>query len=217
MKLNYYLSRSTKLKNLYKLVREDFSEKGLIHHNWHHVLRDLARAVIIGEAEEADMEVVLAGVLLHDIGRLYPMLGKDHYESGAKTAPRYLESVGFKNEEIREIIHCIRVHGLRGLEEPKTLEAKIVYDVDVLSCSVGYIGVARVFDYFIGEEEMGVREMLNIPSGIKGPRKNFYTETGEDLGRQGFEKARRFWEELRQELKEEEETVREIIPEYEEE
>ena len=100
------------------------------------------------------------------------------------------------------------------MEEPKTLEAKTVYDVDVLSCSIGYIGVARVFDYFMREEDMGVKEMLNIPSGISGLRKNFYTETGEALGEQGWEKAREFWETLRKELREEEETVREIIPEY---
>lgn len=214
MKLDFYLSKFPDLKVLHRLVEKDFTDRGLIHHNWHHILRDLARAVIVGEAEKADMKVVLAGMLLHDIGRLYPLSGRDHYESGAKIAPKYLEDSGFTNEEKREIIHCIRAHGPRGLEEPKTLEAKTVYDVEVLSCSVGYIGVARVFNYFMREEEMGVKEMLNIPSGMKGPRKNFYTETGEALGERGLRKAREFWETLRQELKEEEETVREIIPEY---
>jgi len=168
----------------------------------------------VGEAEKADMKIVLAGVLLHDIGRLHPLSGRDHHESGAKIAPKYLEDSGFTDEESRETMHCIKAHGPRGSEEPRTLEAKTVYDVDVLSCSVGYIGVARVFDYFMREEEMGVKEMLNIPSGMRGFKKNFYTETGEALGEQGWEKAREFWETLRQELKEEEETVREIIPEY---
>jgi HD superfamily phosphodiesterase len=214
MKLDFYISKFPDLRVLYRLVEEDFTDRGLIHHNWHHILRDLARAVIVGEAEKADMKVVLAGVLLHDIGRLHPLLGRDHYESGAKIAPKNLEESGFTNEEREEIIHCIKAHGPRGLEEPKTIEAKTVYDVDVLSCSVGYIGVARVFDYFMREEEMGVKEMLNIPSGIREPRKNFYTETGETLGEQGLKKAREFWETLRQELKKEEETVRGIIPEY---
>lgn len=214
MKLNSYLLRFTELKVLYEVVKRDFSIKGLIHHNWNHILRDLARAIIVGESEKANMKIVLASVLLHDIGRLYPELKKDHYTAGGTVAPRYLKDVGFTDEEIREITHCIRAHGLRGIEEPKTLEAGIVYDVDVLSCSVGCIGVARVFDYFMREEGMGVKEMMEIPSDIKGPRKDFYTKTGKTLGGEGLKKARKFWEELRQELKKEEQTVKEIIPEY---
>ncbi|MEM3565759.1 MAG: HD domain-containing protein [Candidatus Bathyarchaeia archaeon] len=214
MKLNYYLSQFSELKALYKLVKHDFLKKGLLHHNWHHILRDLARAIIIGEAEKANMKIVLAGVLLHDIGRLYPDLGSDHHEAGAIKAQEYLKKAGFRSEEVSEITHCIRAHGPRGIEEPKTLEAKVVYDADVLSCSVGYIGVARVFDYFMREENMGVKDMMEIPSGKKGPRRDFYTKTGKAMGIEGLKEARRFWQELRYELKEEEKTVKSIIPEY---
>ena len=215
MILDDYLSQSSELKVLHQLVKKDFSTRGLVHHNWHHILRDLARAIMIGEAEKANMKIVLASVLLHDIGRLYPNLGSDHHEVGAVKAPEYLKKAGFKNGEISDITHCIRAHGPRGAEEPKTLEARVVYDVDVLSCSVGFIGVARVFDYFMREEKMGVKDMMEIPSGKKGQRRDFYTKTGKTMGEQGLEKARRYWEELRHELNEEERTVKEIIPEYE--
>lgn len=214
MKLDYYLSQFGDLKALYKLVKQDFLKKGLVHHNWHHILRDLARAVIIGESEKANMKIVLASVLLHDIGRLYPDLGSDHHEAGAIKAPEYLKKAGFRSEEVSEITHCIRAHGPRGTEEPKTLEAKVVYDADVLSCSVGYIGVARVFDYFMREEKMGVKDMMEIPSGKKGPRRDFYTKTGKAMGTVGLKRARRFWQELRRELKEEERIVKNIIPKY---
>jgi HD superfamily phosphodiesterase len=80
MKLDEYLSQSSELRVLYQMVKQDFSMRGLVHHNWHHILRDLARAIIVGEAEKANMKIVLAGVLLHDIGRLYPDLGSDHHE-----------------------------------------------------------------------------------------------------------------------------------------
>jgi len=72
---------------------------------------------------------------------------------------------------------------------------------------VGYIGVARVFDYFMREEKMGVKDMMGIPSGRKGPRKDFYTKTGKAMGSEGLRKARAFWKELRHELKEEKRTV----------
>lgn len=215
MKLNYYLSKFVELKALCKLVKQDFLATGLIHHNWQHILRDLARAVKLGEAEKAKMKIVLASVLLHDIGRLYPESGNDHHEAGAVKAPEYLKKAGYKTREINQIVHCIRAHGPRGTEEPKTLEAKVVYDVDVLSCSVGYVGVARVFDYFMREENIGVEDMMEIPSGKKGLRLDFYTKTGKTMGGEGLKKALRFWEELRHELKKEERTVRKIVPEYE--
>lgn len=215
MKLDGYLSRITELGTLYNMVKQTFSKRGLVHHNWSHIQRDLARAIIIGETEKANMKIVLASVLLHDIGRLYPELGDNHYEAGAKIAPKYLQDAGFTDRETETIVHCIKAHGPRRLEEPKSLEAEVVYVVDVLSCSVGYIGVARVFDYFMREEGLGVKEMMTLPSGKKGPRKDFYTKTGKMLGEKGFQKAWRFWKELRDELKEEERKVKDIIPDYE--
>lgn len=177
---------------------------------------DLAKSIIIGEREGANMKIVLASVLLHDIGRLYPTREKNHHTLGAEVAPRYLTSSGFTKEEAEEIIHCIRSHGLRGLEEPKTLEAKVAYDVAVLSCACGNIGVARVFHYFIAEEKLTIRQMMKIGSGKKGPRKSFYTNTGKKLGKKSYAKATKFWRELDEELKKEEQGIKEIIPEYKE-
>ncbi len=216
MKLKEYLLKFAELQTLYDMVKQDFLTKGLVHHNWNHILRDLAKGIIIGEEEGADMKIVLAGILLHDIGRLHPELGRDHHSAGAEIASQYLRTAGFVDEEIRKVVHCIKSHGLRGLEEPRTLEAKVCYDVDVLSCSVGYIGVARVFDYFMREEGMNVKEMIKIPSGRKRLREDFYTETGRRLGGEGLKKARKFWEELNREFSEEEQGIRAIIPDYEE-
>lgn len=215
MKLDDYLSMFPELKILYELVKKNFSTKGLVHHNWHHILRNLAIAIKVGEAEKANMKIVLASALLHDIGRLYPQIEKNHCAAGAIVASKYLESAEFAAEEVKAIAHCVRAHGPRGLEEPKTLEAKVIYDVEVLSCSIGYVGVARVFDYFMREEGANVKEMMSVPSGRKGPRRGFYTKTGRILGEKGLKKARDFWEELRQELKAEERVVRDVIPEYE--
>lgn len=214
MTLNEHLSKFAELKTLHEAVKQDFLTKSLVHHNWNHVLRDLARGIIIGEKERANMKIVLAGILLHDIGRLYLELSKDHYSAGGKVAPKYLRKAGFTNEEIEKIVHCIRSHGPRGLGEPKTLEAKVCYDVDMLSCSVGYIGVARVFDYFMREERMNVKQMIEIPSGRKGHRKNFYTQTGRRFGEKGLKKAKTFWKELEEEFIKEKRAAKRVIPDY---
>jgi hypothetical protein len=64
------------------------------------------------------------------------------------------------------------------------------------------------------EENMGVKEMMEIPSGRKGLRKDFYAKTGKSIGYKGLKKARAFLKELRRELKREERAVKKIIPNY---
>jgi HD superfamily phosphodiesterase len=216
MTLDYYLTKSAKLKALYNLVESDYSAGGLVHHNWNHVLRVLAGGIEIGESEHANMKIVLAGLLLHDIGRLHAEEDHDHHAAGAMVAPVFLRRAGFAESEIEEVVHCVRAHGPRGLEEPRTLEAKVCYDVDMLSCSCGNIGVARVFHFFVGEQGFAVKQMMEVSSGKKGPRKSFYTETGRERGLEGYQKATRFWKELREELKEEEHAIKKVIPQYEE-
>lgn len=214
MKLDYYLSKYAELKALYALVEKDYAERGLVHHNWNHVLRVLAEGVELGEEEGASMKIVLAGLLLHDIGRLHSEEGEDHHLAGAKIAPRILRRAGFAGNEIEQIVHCIKAHGPRGIEAPRTLEAQVCYDVDVLSCSCGNVGVARVFHFFIAEHGFTVKQMMEIGSGKKGRRKDFYTETGRKQGLKGYLKAARFWTELGEELKEEERAVKKIISYY---
>jgi len=214
MTLDSYFKKTAELKALYSLVESDYSARGLIHHNWNHVLRVLATGIEIGESEHANMKIVLAGLLLHDTGRLHAEEDHDHHAAGAKVAPAFLRRAGFSESEIDEVVHCIRAHGPRGLEKPKTLEAKVCYDVDVLSCSCGNVGVARVFHFFIAEQGFTVKQMMEIGSGKKGPRKNFYTKTGRQRGLEGYQKATRFWNELGKELKREEQAIRKVIPRY---
>ena len=175
MKFNEYLSKFEELNALYEAVKQDFAVKGRVHHNWNHVQRDLAKGIIIGEKEKANMKIVLASVLLHDIRRLYPELGKGPHSIGTKVAPMYLENAGFTEEEIKEIVHCVRSYTSRAPEEPKTLEAKVSYDVDVFSCGLGYLGAARVFDFFMREMGIGVKKIVKMPSGRREGRKDFYT------------------------------------------
>ena len=216
MNLDYYLSKYSELKALYDHVESDYSARGLVHHNWNHVLRVLAGGIEIGEREEAKMKIALAGLLLHDVGRLHMEEGEDHHAVGARMAPGILRKAGFMDNEIENVVHCIRSHGPRGLEEPKTLEARVCYDVDMLSCSCGNVGVARVFHFFIAEQGFTIKQMMEVGSGKKGPRKSFYTKTGRERGLEGYQKATRFWKELRKELKEEERAIKKVIPEYEE-
>ena len=154
MNLKEYFSTFPELKILYNRVKAEYEQKKPIHHNWTHVLRDTGKVIHLGEIEQARMKIVIAGILLHDIGRLHPEAeGKQHFEIGAEVAPRYLKDAGFTEEEITAVIQCVLSNGPRGTVPPRTLEAQICYDVD-FSCTAGYVGVGRAFHHFMAEENM---------------------------------------------------------------
>jgi len=118
----------------------------LSHHDKSHVERVYNLAVRIARKENADLDVVKAAVLLHDIARALEDEGKieDHAVESAKMAMKILEEVDFPKEKIPKVIHCIEAHRFRGGAEGESLEAKVLQDADRLDI-LGAIGIARVF------------------------------------------------------------------------
>jgi uncharacterized protein len=111
-------------------------------HDWGHVLRVLALAERMAEAEGADLEIVRTATLLHDIAREGSQ--RDHAQVGAEMARRMLP--GHPPEKVEAVVHAIAAHRFRGGPAPQTLEAKIVHDADKLD-AIGAVGVARAFAY----------------------------------------------------------------------
>lgn len=116
------------------------------HHSKSHVERVYNLALRIAKEENADLDVVKAAALLHDIARALEDEGKidDHAVEGAKMARKILEEVNFPKEKIDKVIHCIEVHRFRKNVKAEFLEAKILQDADRLDI-IGAIGIARVF------------------------------------------------------------------------
>jgi uncharacterized protein len=128
-------------------------------HDFEHVLRVYRLAERIGEAEGADMGILLAAALLHDSADAAPRRppersgGGDgdsdrptHQHASAEFARKVLTEEGWLEDRIEAVQHCIRAHRFRGDEAPQTLEAKILFDCDKLDVT-GAIGVARSFAY----------------------------------------------------------------------
>jgi uncharacterized protein len=114
-------------------------------HDFDHVLRVMHMAVHLAAAEGADVEIVRAAALLHDVpvgdGR------DDHHVAAAEFARRWLMERGVESERADAVAHCIRAHRFRDSSvSPQTLEARVLYDADKLD-SMGAIGVARAFAY----------------------------------------------------------------------
>lgn len=118
-------------------------------HDFDHILRVYRLAERIGQAEGADMEILLAAVLLHDTADAAPDSQGErptHHLASADFARRYLTEEGWPEDRIEAVLHCIRTHRFRGTERPQTLEARILYDCDKLDVT-GAIGVLRTVAY----------------------------------------------------------------------
>lgn len=115
-------------------------------HDFDHVLRVTRLAERIAAAEGADVEVVRAAALLHDV----PIAvgeRKAHHLAAADFARDYLSTRGVDAAQVENIVHCIQAHRYRDQSiQPQTLEARCLYDADKLD-SIGAIGVGRAFAF----------------------------------------------------------------------
>jgi uncharacterized protein len=121
-------------------------------HNWDHTLRVLRLCEHIGTAEQADMDVLRAAAVLHDIGRPHQDASRGslcHAVHGAVLAEPIVAMLVFSPGQKDNILHCIRTHRFRGNHIPETIEAKILFDADKLD-AIGAIGIARAY-LFAGE------------------------------------------------------------------
>ncbi len=113
-------------------------------HGFDHTERVYNLAVRIAQEERADIEIVQAAALLHDICRKKEELtGQCHAEEGAKLASQILGTINFSKHKISAVIHCIKVHRYSKQLAPETIEAKILQDADRLD-ALGAIIIARV-------------------------------------------------------------------------
>ena len=112
-------------------------------HDFDHVLRVLALAERIGQAEGADMEIVRAAVLLHDVARAEEeRSGVCHAKAGAERARQIL--AGQPADKLEAVAQAIASHRFRDKIAPQALEAKVLYDADKLD-AIGAIGIARAY------------------------------------------------------------------------
>jgi uncharacterized protein len=188
-------------------------------HDVDHTFRVLHHARLIAAREPtAEVSVVTAAALLHDIGRPEEMSCQGaicHAELGAGLAPAILRECGFTDEAfVAHVVACVRSHRFRGGTAPATLEAKIVYDADKLD-SIGAIGIGRAF-HFAGRIGARVhnREAEAVAGASYGREDSAYREylvklrrvpeclltaSGRDLAAARAERMTRFFADLNEE------------------
>lgn len=118
-------------------------------HKLDHIYRVYDLCVLIGEQEEnVDFDVLLPAALLHDIARAEESqdgTGKvDHALLGGEMAAEILLKLGYDQDRVMKIKHCIESHRYRTSNRPETIEAKILFDADKLDI-LGAVGISRAF------------------------------------------------------------------------
>jgi uncharacterized protein len=118
-------------------------------HNFDHVLRVYRTAERLAKEEQADLEIVRAAALLHDVAdsTAGTQQRREHHIASAEFAGQVLAQEGWPEDRITAVQHCIRAHRFRNNgDEPQTIEAKVLFDADKLDV-LGAIGVVRVVAY----------------------------------------------------------------------
>lgn len=115
-------------------------------HDFEHIMRVYRNAGLIGRKEGADMEVLLAAALMHDLV-VYPKGSAKRSKSAddsADLAEEILRRHGYPQDKIEKISYCIRTHSYSKKLVPSTLEGRVLQDADRLD-ALGAVGIARTF------------------------------------------------------------------------
>lgn len=129
-------------------AREWYSKSDAVH-DFEHVMRVYRMAERLGMEENADLEIVHAAALLHDVTGSMPGSNEraGHHLASAAFAGNVLKEEGWPDERIAAVQHCIRAHRYRDdRERPESIEAKVLFDADKLDV-LGAVGIARTIGY----------------------------------------------------------------------
>lgn len=219
------INKTTKEK--IRIYAQAFFKNASGCHDWTHVERVTKLALKIGKIERADLDVLEVAAILHDIGRREEMKSKGrfcHAEKGAELAKVILEKLKIDKQDIDNVCHCIISHRNRNNHEPKTIEAKVLFDADKLD-SIGAVGVARDFlfagyagsktlytgnekklskqnkDYAYSKEDSAILEYEVMLKKVKNKMK---TKAGKKIAQERHvfmqDFFERFWKEVKGEL-----------------
>jgi uncharacterized protein len=122
-------------------------------HGFDHIQRVFDMAERLAVEAGADLEIVRAAALLHDVEGSATQGGNEgrvsHQHESAGFACQVLQQEGWPEERIQAVLHCIRAHRYRDRSEPpQTLEAQVIFDADKLDV-LGAIGAVRTVAFSV--------------------------------------------------------------------
>ena len=199
--LDEHVRHDPRILTVYLVARRLCNEKDWYHHSFYHVLRDLYRALMIAADEDSvDYSTLIPSVLLHDIGFSDPSFERlGHDEVGARVAEELLGDLGYEEALTKAICHCIRAHKGKA-ELPQTLEAKILYDSDVLE-KAGLVYLI-MGGHIVCEFKETISDFLNreCTDRARELERGFYTRKARELDGGRLEQVRSLLDSIKIEI-----------------
>jgi len=168
-----------------------------VDYRWQHTLRVAQFGKVIAENEAADVELVVAACLLHDVAWFDTGAenSREHGRLGAEKAQPFLESLGFNQKQIQNICYSIASHV--DEVDPDTLEAKVVSDAD----NVDRYGPYRILQWCFSDindyEKLAAKLSERIQRLEQYREENpLYTPTGRQLFAEQLNLQIRFFSEF---------------------
>ena len=185
-------------EKIWHLVKSDLSNEPVASVD--HVERMTTWCQKLGPLKKADMDILVAGALLHDIGVVINR--KNHYTVGRDRAKEVLKEVGFPEEKIDGALHVLETHSRYGGPEPQTTEAEVGQDADALEY-IGAIGILRALvrglnDGSFDGKISGFPDYLR--SILSKVEDTFHTKEAESIGRSRIEYMESFLKRIEKEL-----------------
>lgn len=151
-------------------------------YRWAHTLRVAQFGRMIAEGESADLESVVVACLMHDIAwfNVNDKNNREHGNIGAELVRPYLDTLGYTQDQIKNICYSIASH--ITVENPETLEARIVSDAD----NVDRYGPYRILQWCfsdISDYEKLTGKLAERIKRLEEYRENnpLFTEIGKQL------------------------------------
>jgi uncharacterized protein len=186
---------------IWQHVKADLDEEPVASTD--HVERMTRWCQELGPAADADMEVLIPGALLHDVGVVINR--RKHYAAGRTRAAEILRESGFPEDKIDAALHVLEAHSRYGGPDPQTTEAKVGQDADALEY-IGAIGILRAVvrglndGSFSGKISDFPEYLRSILDKVEG---TFHTQKAEELGKSRLKYMRSFLERIEKELQNE--------------
>ncbi len=121
---------------------------------------------ILKSHPEADEEIVLLSVWLHDIGLATKDENDDHAVQSETETRRFLTEMGMTSDKIEKVAHCVRAHRCKDVK-PSTLEAKILAAADSASHMTDINYIVHISDglrdYTLAKLERDYRDVGLFP------------------------------------------------------
>lgn len=118
-------------------------------YRWKHTLRVAQFGKVISENKVADVELIVAACLLHDVAWFDTNADncREHGRIGAEKARPVLENLGYNQAQIEIICYAVATHV--DEDNPDTLEAKVLSDAD----NVDRFGPYRILQWCFADIE----------------------------------------------------------------